>query len=299
MSVTEIADTQDPVLRNLLITQRYHDFAVALRDGGAGEDATWCAFAVWASKTAGATIRGEVLPVRARELFEQHDKASGGVRGAVQPHGRGHGAQAGSRTTTWPRWRESVTADVSKSIADGNQLVFAELAPLFTVLLDARASSPEPSRDALHRRAPSRALLARGIQGCRRCRRRLPRLRRRPVLPRRARAHRSPGERARGGPRAAAPATEDRRCPERRRHRHHQEGDRGGRRPPRADRGGAPAARRGDRRGVPGHGQGVGHGPDRDHHAAGDQDRDLRPARERPTASRRDVPARAEDPHRD
>ena len=44
---------------------------------------------------------------------------------------------------------ESVTADVSKSIAEGNQLVFAELAPLFTVLLDARASSTEPSRDAL------------------------------------------------------------------------------------------------------------------------------------------------------
>ena len=104
MSVTEIADTQDPVLRNLLITQRYHDFAVALRDGGAGEDATWCAFAVWASKTAGATIRGEVLPERARELFESTTKRAGGVVARFN-HMVWTWCAAGSRTTTWPRWR--------------------------------------------------------------------------------------------------------------------------------------------------------------------------------------------------
>ena len=48
-------------------------------------------------------------------------------------------AQPSSRTTTWARCVESVTADVSTSIADGNVLVFAELAPLFTALLEARA----------------------------------------------------------------------------------------------------------------------------------------------------------------
>ena len=61
-TVGEIAAMADPVLRNLCITQRYHEFAVALRDDGCGDDATWCAFAVWASKTAGATIRGYVPP---------------------------------------------------------------------------------------------------------------------------------------------------------------------------------------------------------------------------------------------
>jgi hypothetical protein len=148
MSVEEIAGTTDPVLRNLLITQRYHDFAVALRDGGAGEDATWCAFAVWASKTAGATIRGEVLPKRARELFEAHDKKSGGLL-----------ARFNHKLVDLVRHRlshdhlaqvvDSVTADVSKSIADGNLLVFAELAPVFTTMLDARASSTEANREVL------------------------------------------------------------------------------------------------------------------------------------------------------
>ena len=53
LSVQDIAAMTDPVQRNLWITQRYHEFALQLRDAGAGEDATWCAFAVWASKTAG------------------------------------------------------------------------------------------------------------------------------------------------------------------------------------------------------------------------------------------------------
>ncbi len=148
MSVQEIADTVDPVLRNLLITQRYHDFAVALRDGGAGADATWCAFAVWASKTAGATIRGEVLPERARELFEEHDKASGGLLARFN-HTLVDMVRSRLSHDRLAQVAESVTADVSKSIADGNQLVFAELAPLFTALLEARASSAEPNRDAL------------------------------------------------------------------------------------------------------------------------------------------------------
>lgn len=53
------ADT-DPVLRNLRITLAYHALAGAM---GAltGPAANWCAFATWASKQAGQTIRGEDL----------------------------------------------------------------------------------------------------------------------------------------------------------------------------------------------------------------------------------------------
>jgi hypothetical protein len=79
LSVTDIAGMTDPVLRNLCITQRYHEFAVALRDAGYGEDATWCAFAVWASKTAGATIRGEMLPVKAKALLLDDDESQAAV----------------------------------------------------------------------------------------------------------------------------------------------------------------------------------------------------------------------------
>jgi hypothetical protein len=79
LSVTDIAGMTDPVLRNLCITQRYREFAVALRDAGYGEDATWCAFAVWASKTAGATIRGEMLPVKAKALQLDDDESRAAV----------------------------------------------------------------------------------------------------------------------------------------------------------------------------------------------------------------------------
>ena len=132
----------DPVQRNLWITQRYHEFAVQLRDAGAAEDATWCAFAVWASKTAGATIRGEVLPARAKQLLSSNDAAqevlhrfNHGVTGWAWNHlSHDHLAQV----------VEGVTSDVSKQIAAGNVLVFAELAPLFTAFIDAHHSSSSP-----------------------------------------------------------------------------------------------------------------------------------------------------------
>jgi hypothetical protein len=143
----EIAAMTDPVLRNLHITQRYHEFAVQLRDGGIGEDATWCAFAVWASKTAGATIRGEVLPERAKQLMADNE-ATGSV---IHRFNSGVTAWAKRHLTHDHLGQavEAVTAEVSKSIAAGNVLVFSELAPLFTALLDAHASSSPPSRDAL------------------------------------------------------------------------------------------------------------------------------------------------------
>ncbi|MGD0747042.1 MAG: hypothetical protein ABSB68_04465 [Acidimicrobiales bacterium] len=157
MSVQEIAEMSDPVLRNLLITQRYHEFALQLRDAGAGEDATWCAFAVWASKTAGASIRGEVLPAKAKQLMTENGPAQEVL------HRFNHGV------TGWA-WKhlthdhigqvvDDVTADVSKQIAEGNVLVFAELAPLFTALIDACRSSPRTSQELAAAFAPSLAPL--------------------------------------------------------------------------------------------------------------------------------------------
>src|SRR5271157_466766 len=158
MSVQEIAGMSDPVLRNLLITQRYHEFAVRLREAGAGADATWCAFAVWASKTAGATIRGEVLPAKARQLMT----GNGAAQEVLQRFNHG--------VTGW-LWEhltldhlgeviEDVTGDVSKQIADGNVLVFAELAPLFTALINACLSSPVTPQELAAALAPLLAPLA-------------------------------------------------------------------------------------------------------------------------------------------
>jgi hypothetical protein len=146
-SVEEIAGMTDPVLRNLHITQRYHELAIGLRDAGAGEDATWCAFAVWASKTAGATIRGEVLPARVRQLLVDNEA----TQDLMHRFNHGVGAWAAEHLAHEHLVRavDVVTADVAKSIADGNVLVFAELAPLFAELLEAKRQSPAATSEAL------------------------------------------------------------------------------------------------------------------------------------------------------
>jgi ER-bound oxygenase mpaB/B'/Rubber oxygenase, catalytic domain len=146
----EIAAMTDPVLRNLWITQRYHELAVQLREAGAEEDATWCAFAVWASKTAGATIRGEVLPARAQRILVENE----GVKAAL--HELGHGAMghvwtALARRDPIGRAFAQVTADVAAAIAEGNVMVFAELAPVFDALLVARRGATPPDPAALMR----------------------------------------------------------------------------------------------------------------------------------------------------
>ncbi|MBZ0293995.1 MAG: hypothetical protein K8L99_15635, partial [Anaerolineae bacterium] len=58
--VDQIAALADPVIRNLQITQSYHELALAMI-ARTGICANWCTFATWASKQAGQTIRKEDL----------------------------------------------------------------------------------------------------------------------------------------------------------------------------------------------------------------------------------------------
>jgi hypothetical protein len=155
-TVGEIAGMADPVLRNLCITQRYHEFAIALRDAGCGADATWCAFAVWASKTAGATIRGEVLPGRAKALFGE-DSAQDALQQAN--HGLAGGAMQKVTHHHLGRVIEDVTADVSSQIAAGNVLVFRELAPIFTALVRGLGSEPVTQETLAAAMAPALSAL--------------------------------------------------------------------------------------------------------------------------------------------
>ena len=56
--VDRIAAVADPVIRNLQITQAYHDLSAATA-ARLGPGANWCTYATWASKQAGRTIREE------------------------------------------------------------------------------------------------------------------------------------------------------------------------------------------------------------------------------------------------
>ena len=58
--VRRIAAIDNPVIRNLMITQCYSQLSAAFRARG-GQGANWCTYATWASRQAGSTIRGEDL----------------------------------------------------------------------------------------------------------------------------------------------------------------------------------------------------------------------------------------------
>src|SRR6185503_14607571 len=64
----------DSVLRNLRITQCYHELSLAVAERVA-PGANWCTFATWASRQAGQTIRREDFVRTADEIFGGHEIA--------------------------------------------------------------------------------------------------------------------------------------------------------------------------------------------------------------------------------
>jgi hypothetical protein len=140
--ISEICALKDPVLRNLLITQRYHDLSRALReaiDGGASSDdrpsnANWSTFATWASKTAGETIRNEEVPREALALLAEAEEVRTGLERVVRILRRLHLTKLDVPDVLRPI--EKTIHDLSAQIAKGNLKVFAELAPLFATLVD-------------------------------------------------------------------------------------------------------------------------------------------------------------------
>jgi hypothetical protein len=124
--VSCIARRPDPVLRNLQITQSYHDLGVAIAERLGRRDACWASFAVWASRTAGRLIRGEWLPDPLRHVLAR-----------LSPGGGRH--------------IERLDERIRSHLAEGNRKVYAEIAPLLVelvALLDLRAVD-RPA--ALHR----------------------------------------------------------------------------------------------------------------------------------------------------
>jgi hypothetical protein len=123
----------DPVMLNLTITQLYHRVAVDLTVLLGAQDVNWFGFACRASKTAGASIRGEEVPLR----------------------------QLLSRTPLWP-WIERGTSvarqlklvrrfedtidTVAERVAEGNRFIFTEIGPAFVRLVQAYADGADEAK---------------------------------------------------------------------------------------------------------------------------------------------------------
>lgn len=73
--VKRITAVEDPLIRNLQITQCYHEISEAV-SRRTGLRANWCTFAAWASKQAGQTIRKEDLKRTLEDILDVRPEAA-------------------------------------------------------------------------------------------------------------------------------------------------------------------------------------------------------------------------------
>jgi hypothetical protein len=129
--VRGIVETSDPVLRNHRITLGYHRLAAALaRRLGEGGEGNWCAFAVWASRQAGRTIRGEDLRLaveRALQVSPATLRALEEAVAAARPMGSRRTVREIRTELVRVLNLDAVAERASGAVARGNRLVFDEV----------------------------------------------------------------------------------------------------------------------------------------------------------------------------
>ena len=144
--VEAVAAIPDPILRNLWITQSYFGLNARMQHAVGGDDRTWCGFAVWASDTAGQSIRGEELPnlvVQLTDQLPEHLDDIAKVNRRLRPL---RAVRASEPVSDDPLQRvvRDALADVSEHIAHGNTLVYRELGPLLVAFVE-RCEAGDPS----------------------------------------------------------------------------------------------------------------------------------------------------------
>jgi hypothetical protein len=138
-----VALADDPVRRNLLITQCYHDLSSALAATLGPANANWCTFATWASRTAGRFIREDEIPGLFRSVLGSSEPFGITLARVNDALKRAHGQ--GLDDDGLLGMIRGVVHDVSKLIAAGNLAVFGELAPIFSGAIEALAADPGPT----------------------------------------------------------------------------------------------------------------------------------------------------------
>jgi hypothetical protein len=131
--VNRIAAVDDAILRNLRITQAYHELSAAAAED-LGPVANWCTFATWASKQAGRTIRQEDLQ-RALDDALGSSAAVADVVGDAAIEARRLGSNLGLGDPLAAVWAvldpSAAFARASDAVARGNLRVFEEIGRAF------------------------------------------------------------------------------------------------------------------------------------------------------------------------
>lgn len=127
-----IALDAPPPLRNLRITQCYHDLSQSIASLIGGVNANWCTFASWASKTAGRFVRGELVAIFRDAL--QSDPRLAEKLDRINKVLRLIESSAELDQLAIFEVLKAPLLEVSRYITAGNLAVFAELGPLFSVM---------------------------------------------------------------------------------------------------------------------------------------------------------------------
>ena len=127
--VERIAALENPVVRNLQITQSYHELSAAMAKR-TGSCANWCTFATWASKQAGQTIRREdVTKALESNLMETPviEQAVADIEEIIRL--KGMKQKNGSvRQIIWEALDPNAAMErAGNAVARGNQKVYAEI----------------------------------------------------------------------------------------------------------------------------------------------------------------------------
>ena len=129
-----------PVLRNLRITQAYHELSLAVADA-VGPGANWCTFATWASRQAGQTIRGDDLGRRIEQVFAGSEAVQfivGRLRDLRRALTRGIEAGAVLKVVRDACAPLFIVTRVADAVARGNKKVFDEIGLEFARFVAAR-----------------------------------------------------------------------------------------------------------------------------------------------------------------
>jgi hypothetical protein len=129
--IERIKKTQDPVQRNREITASYAKLSREMRDViGKDGGANWATFGAWASDEAGKTIRGEQISNETQAVINIINP----LAGLLTSEGEGN---------------------AQKQVAEGNRVVYREIAPAFAEFVDrfksveTRSESSDKSLNAM------------------------------------------------------------------------------------------------------------------------------------------------------
>jgi len=151
--IEHIASLSDPVLRNLQITQCYHELALAMAER-TDWSANWCTFAAWASKQAGQTIRKEDLRRTLEEalgLQETIQQAAEIIAAAARRLGTKLGVDEIMEAIWIALDPEAAFARSSEAVAKGNLKVFAEIGREFARFYVTCLNDSHPDADKIAR----------------------------------------------------------------------------------------------------------------------------------------------------